>query len=200
MSEIQSGVEAPILNVMGDLVALGPLRRDLLPLYQRWVNSFPVMHPLGMVYRPQTLDAEEAWYNSMAKAPDAALFTIYERSTMRPIGSTSLRDIDHSQGTANFGIFIGEQDCWGRGYGTEATSLVLDYGFTALSLHNIMLRVFSYNQRALRAYSRAGFRVIGRRREAHRLGGQTYDVILMDCLATECQSPAFHRMLNVDKP
>ena len=30
--------ETPILNVVGERVALGPLREDLLPLYGRWIN------------------------------------------------------------------------------------------------------------------------------------------------------------------
>jgi RimJ/RimL family protein N-acetyltransferase len=64
---------------------------------------------------------------------------------------------------------------------------MLDYGFTALGLHSIMLTVFSNNERGLRAYKRAGFRECGRRREAWRLGNRAYDVIYMDCLATEFQ-------------
>lgn len=73
---------------------------------------------------------------------------------------------------------------------------MLDYGFNALRLHNIMLSVFSYNQRGLRAYERAGFRVAGRRRQAQRLGQDTYDVIFMDCLATEFDSPVLRRLLS----
>jgi diamine N-acetyltransferase len=97
--------------------------------------------------------------------------------------------------TADFDIAIGEKDCWGKGCGTEAAALMLDYGFTALGLHNIHLSVWSFNERAIRAYRRAGFREIGRRRGAHRLGGQAYDVIYMDCLATEFQSPVLRRLL-----
>ncbi len=33
----------------------------------------------------------------------------------------------------------------GRGYGTETTRLMLDYAFTALGLHNVMLTVFVFN-------------------------------------------------------
>ena len=40
--------EEPILNVVGELVALGPLRRDLLPLYQRWINDLGTMRTLGV--------------------------------------------------------------------------------------------------------------------------------------------------------
>jgi RimJ/RimL family protein N-acetyltransferase len=66
---------------------------------------------------------------------------------------------------------------------------MLDYAFVALGLHCVHLSVHSYNERGIRAYTRAGFKVAGRWREAHRLGGRAYDVILMDCLATEFQSP-----------
>jgi RimJ/RimL family protein N-acetyltransferase len=95
--------------------------------------------------------------------------------------------VDHYNRTATFGILIGEKDCWGKGYGTEATRLVLDYAFTGLGLHNVMLNVFANNERAIRAYRRAGFREIGRRRQAHRTGGDLEDVVFMDCLATDLQ-------------
>ena len=62
---------------------------------------------------------------------------------------------------------------------------MLDYGFTTLGLHNVMLIVDSENRWAIRAYLRAGFKDIGRRREARRTGEQRSDDIYMDCLATD---------------
>jgi RimJ/RimL family protein N-acetyltransferase len=186
----------PIWTLTGGKVALGPIRRDLLLLYQRWINDFAVVRTLGAPLAPITWEAEDAWYQRASKGDGEALFTVYERETGRPIGGTGLHDIDHRHGTAEFGILIGEKECWGKGYGTEATRLMLDYGFTALGLHNIMLRVHSYNERGLRAYTRAGFRIIGRRRESHRLAGRAYDTVLMDCLATEFQSPVLQELLE----
>jgi len=58
-----------------------------------------------------------------------------------------------------------------------------------------MLRVISANTQAIRAYSRAGFRPIGRWRQAVRLGDRRYDVVLMDCLATEFRSPVLAALL-----
>jgi diamine N-acetyltransferase len=124
-----------------------------------------------------------------------AMFCIYERSTMRPIGTTSLEEINRIHSAAEFDIRIGEKDCWGKGYGTEATRLMLDYGFTALGLHSIRLVVLSYNERAIHAYTRAGFKRAGRIREAWRLGGRAYDLIQMDCLSTEFQSEVLHSLL-----
>lgn len=195
METSQHDPAAPIVNIAGDRVALGPLRRDLLPLYQRWINDFEVARTLLLGLRPATREAEEAWYDRAATSERDVALTVYERAMMRPIGNTGLHQIDHVHRIAEFGIVIGEKDCWGKGYGTETATLMLDYAFTGLGLHNVMLRAYSFNERGIRAYTRAGFREIGRRRPAHRLGGRAYDIVLMDCLATEFQSPVLHRLL-----
>src|SRR5438093_1419179 len=152
--------------ITGEKVALGLLRRELLPLCLKWHNDFEVTRTDGCEQRLTTWEEQEAWYERICKDERRTHFVIYERATSRPIGTTNLRDIDHCMRTAEFGVTIGEKDCWGRGYGTEATLLTLDYGFSALGLHNIWLDVLSYNERGIRAYKRAGFREIGRRREA----------------------------------
>lgn len=193
MSDADS-LQAPTINIRGERVALGPLRRDLLPLYQRWINDWEVIRTLGQPMRPMTWEAEEAWYDGASRG--GVQFQIYERDTLRPIGTTGLHDIDHQHRTAIFGILIGEKDCWGKGYGTETARLMLDYGFTALGLNNIMLQVFSFNERGIRAYLRAGYHEIGRRRQAHRLHGESHDIILMDCLASEFESPVLKRILS----
>lgn len=176
---------APILNVVGDCVALGPQRRDLTSLVERWLNDFAVQAPLGAPLRPVSREAALSIFEQSNAAPDQVWFTVYERSTMQPIGISGLRDIDHAHRRAELVIFLGERDRWGKGYGTETTRLVLSYGFTDLGLHTIMLRVYSFNERGIRAYRRAGFREVGRWREAHRLAGRAYDVIFMDCLAAQ---------------
>ena len=187
----------PIVNIVGELVALGPMRRDLLPLYQRWINDFEVTRTLLFPMRPVSAEAEDAWYAGVALgqadervggAATLVTFTVYERATWRPLGTTELRNIDHRHRRAEFGIVLGEKDCWGKGYGTETTRLMLDYGFTAPELHNILLTTQAYNERGIRAYTHAGFREIGRRREAHRFGGRAHDVVYMDCLASEFES------------
>ena len=186
----QLSQEEPIINIRGEKVCLGPVYRGIIPLFAKWDNDFEVTVLAGDPLRPKSKDQIESDYTSFCKSEDRWLaFVIYEAATMLPIGGTDLRHIDGTHRTAEFGISIGEKDCWGKGYGTETVILMLDYGFSVLGLHNIMLDTFSYNERAIRAYTRAGFREIGRRREATRLGGQVYDVVFMDCLATEFHSP-----------
>ncbi len=181
----------PIINITGEKVCLGPAAREHIPLFARWANDFAVTVLAGDPLRPRSLESYEAEYErtSTSDSLHSAWFVIYERMTLRPIGEVGLRHISPVHHTADLGIYIGEKDCWGKGYGTEAVILVLDYGFTVLGLHNIMLTTFSYNERAIRAYKRAGFREFGRRRECVRLGARLYDDVYMDCLAAEFSSP-----------
>jgi RimJ/RimL family protein N-acetyltransferase len=191
--------EQPVINILGEKVALGPHRRDLVPLYQRWLNDFEVIATLGARLRPMTLESEGDWYERVSREQTDVVFVIYDRASMRPIGSTGLHDVDHLHGTAEFGILIGEKEFWNRGYGTETARLMLDHGFTLMGLNNIMLTVFDYNGRGIRAYTRAGFREFGRRRQARRLGGRRHDVVYMECLASEFESPLLHRLLPEDE-
>ena len=184
----------PIVNITGERVALGPARRDLIPLYQRWINDFETLRNLGQAPMPMTLDAETTWYEETAKSGNP-FFTIYELPSWRPIGTTALHDVDHRHGLAEFGILIGEPEARGKGLGAEVTRLMADYAFSVLGLHNVMLRVFAFNAGAIRAYEKAGFREIGRRRSATAMGGRRWDIVYMDCVPDDLQGasrfPAF---------
>jgi diamine N-acetyltransferase len=194
----RTGDERPVLNIEGELVALGPLRRDLVPLYQRWINNLEVARGIG-AFLPSTVEKETEWYESQAKSESYITFTIYELSTLRPIGTAGLMHVDHRNRRAEFGIVIGEPECRNRGYGTETARLVLDYAFTVVGLHNVMLSVFEFNRGAVRAYEKAGFKEIGRRRQSYFAGCRVWDEIWMDCLSTEFESPILAELFKTDE-
>jgi RimJ/RimL family protein N-acetyltransferase len=110
---------------------------------------------------------------------------IHVAESDRLIGSCAFSQLDGDNGSAMFHITIGEKDTWGRGYGTEATALMLEHAFTALGLHRVALSVFEFNERAIRAYRRCGFSVEGRAREAIWRDGHWWDEIQMSILAEE---------------
>ena len=112
-------------------------------------------------------------------------FAIVKLENDQVIGTCSLHDIDNIRRTATLGIFIGEDENRSKGYGTEALKLLLDYGFNYFNLNNIMLTVYNFNERAIKAYKKAGFKEFGRRRKAYFLNGKYYDVVYMDILAEE---------------
>ena len=190
----------PIVNISGDRVALGPLRRDLIPLYHRWFNDFAVRRTRVRPPRATTLEAQEREYDELATSNDRHTFTVYDRATWRPIGDAALQGVDFRHGSAYFAITIGEAAYRGKGYGTETTRLVLDYAFTALGLHTVKLEVAEFNLAGRNAYRKAGFREVGRWRQAWRLNGRAWDIICMDCLATEFTSPVLARIFVPDEP
>jgi diamine N-acetyltransferase len=185
----------PIITLEGEKVALGPLSRSYLGHFQRWFNDLEVMTTYSIRWSPKTEEGADEWYRRVSEDRQAVAFMVYRRAERVPLGYTMLLNINHYHQIADFDIILGEKAVWGQGYGTEATLLTLDYGFTALNLHSIMLTVRAFNERGLRAYERAGFRVFGRRREARQLAGRRYDLIYMECLASEFQSPVLHKLL-----
>jgi RimJ/RimL family protein N-acetyltransferase len=194
--ERQQQQDTTIVNITGERVALGPLRRDLVPLYQKWRNDFEVQRTFGDLPAPVTLEAREKWYDEQI-ASDAYWFTIYEISDpLRPIGTTDLFNVDYRYRIGQFGMLLGEADARGKGYGTEVTRLMLDFAFTALGLNNVMLTVAEYNLAGRRAYEKAGFREFGRRRQSDILNGVVYDEVYMDCIAAEFESPVLGRVFR----
>jgi RimJ/RimL family protein N-acetyltransferase len=194
--------ERPIVNIRGRLVALGPLRRDLVPTYARWDNDYGTRRTDDPAEaRPVTLDELLNDYDEWARSAAARRirFTVYEVATWRPIGTTILRDLNRHSRTAVLGVTIGEPACRGKGYGTEATRLTLDQAFTVMGLHTVLLDALATNPAGLRAYEKAGFREIGRWRESALVGGRYCDTVFMECLARDFESPVLAGVFAPDR-
>jgi diamine N-acetyltransferase len=165
-------------------VGLGTLRHDLILTYLKWRSDLEVLRGTGESSQVPTLEATESWYEQATTPGNRDVhFTIYDLDDLAPVGTALLVRVNQHAGTAEFGLTIGERR--NQGLGTEATRLVLDWAFTVMGLHNILLVTFSWNLPAIRAYSKAGFREIGRRRGAVVTYGQRHDQILMDAVADE---------------
>ena len=102
-----------------------------------------------------------------------------------PIGGIRLHAMDLKDRRASLAIGLWDRDLLGKGYGTEAISLVLAHAFDTLGLHRIGVRVLSFNQRAIRAYEKCGFVVEGRERETAFVNGIWHDDIMMGLLESE---------------
>lgn len=176
--------DAPIVNFTSERLAFGPCGSEHIASSLKWANDWQVSAPRGMPLRPYSLDTATRW-NERNRADGSYWFMMYERSSLRPIGEAGFTNVDLFNRSAEYGIAIGETDCWNKGYGTEATRAMLGYGFVHLRLHIVWLRVSSANPAAVRAYTKAGFRPAGRLREAQWINDQAHDVIYMDCLAQE---------------
>lgn len=191
----------PILNIVGEKVALGPPNNAQLPAYARWFSDIETMRTQGSPGPgPRTVEEIGTWYDAeMSGNRERAWFSVYERASMRLIGFVELNHIDHRHRTATMSLMVGEPDARGQGYGAEMARLILDYGFTAVGLHNIMLEVYSLNEAGIHAYRKAGFTEFARRTQAYFADGQWWDVILMEALSTEFESPQLAQVFAPDE-
>ena len=92
-------------------------------------------------------------------------------------------DLIHSE--AWVGIAIGEREYWGKGYGTEAMRLILQYAFMELNLQRVSLGLHAYNERALKSYEKVGFQFEGRTRSDQLREGKRTDTLWMGILRDE---------------
>ena len=133
----------------------------------------------NLIYqKPFTEEGHAAWLREQVEPGHAAQFIICVAD--REIGSVYLRDIDREKKTAEYGVFIGEEEALGRGYGTAAAILCLDYGFETLRLQKIFLRFVEGNTGARKSYEKAGFQMIEGRRETVCLEQGQREVFFME--------------------
>ncbi|MEV5570397.1 GNAT family protein [Spirillospora sp. NPDC052269] len=177
--------------LVGDGAGLGPFRADLVDTYWRWEQDPGALVGYGR-QTPDSLENRREGYQHQARGTaDQARFTVYDTSAdgpSVPVGATALL-VDHHVRTAEFFIQIGAP-ARGRGIGTEATRLTLDYAWHVTNLACVHLAVLAPNVGAIRAYEKAGFRRSGVRRQSGYWLGDRCDEILMDALPAEFVGPS----------
>lgn len=122
----------------------------------KWRNKESVRK--NFIYQDDfTKESQENWMKNQIEPGKSVQMIIFSKVQNRPVGSVYLRDIDWKNKKAEYGIFIGEDDARGCGYGTEAALLMLDYAFKRLGIHKVYLRVLKENIAAQRSYEKAVF-------------------------------------------
>ncbi|HUU53985.1 MAG TPA: GNAT family N-acetyltransferase [Armatimonadota bacterium] len=140
-------------------IKLRPIRIDDAEMCLRWISD-PAVHAfLGLLEPARTLEQERSWIASILTDKDHQRAFVIEIEKGDPIGTCGLRAIDREDGTALFGIMIGEKGMWDRGYGTAATGALLEYAFGELDLKEVRLSCHRENRRGIRCYEKAGFRL-----------------------------------------
>lgn len=145
----------------GQRVILRPLERADIPTLRRWMNNPEVTQYLMRVF-PIMEKEEEEWIDIKHKSQNDFALGIVETSEQKLIGSIGLHSINWVHRTATTGTVLGEKEYWGKGYGTEAKMLLLDFAFNALDLYGVLSRVLAYNERSLAYGKKCGYVEVGR--------------------------------------
>jgi RimJ/RimL family protein N-acetyltransferase len=169
-------------KLVGKKCYLSPIDINDAEKFTEWLNDLEILVNLQIYNSIINFESEKEFLTNLSKGHN---YSIIDLKTNELIGNCGFLDIDHVNQTAETGIFIGNKNLWNKGYGTEALTLLIDYGFKALNMHNILLRVYEYNKNAIRCYEKIGFQHIGKRRGALDRNLEKHDIIFMDLLKNE---------------
>lgn len=155
----------------------------------KWRNSDYVRE--HFIYQALfTKESHENWIRTMVETGkvDQLIICIKSDGEDVPVGSVYIRDIDKVHNKAEYGIFIGEESARGRGIGSMAASLMIEYCFKQLKLHRLFLRVFADNAGAIRSYEKAGFIKEAYLKDDVKIQGEYRDIVLMGIINPEEES------------
>ena len=162
---------------------------DLRPVREEDAAGLAAVEPetlrLTGTHTTHSMEALRAWYRSRAEHNDRLDVSIIERSTESWVGEVVLNDLDPVNRLCSLRILIAAVANYGRGFGTEATTLVLDHAFNAVGVHRVELEVYRFNPRARHVYEKVGFVYEGTKRRALLWDDEWIDADLMSVLASE---------------
>lgn len=162
-------------------IYLRPITVDDTDDIIRWRNSEDV-RKYFIDQGEFTKESHLKWLETKIKTGEVIQFMIVEKRTDNAIGSVYLRDVNLKERKAEYGIFIGEEDKKGKGYGTQAARLMIKYAFNEIHLHKLYLRVLADNKKAIASYKKAGFEQEGISKRDVYVRGTYRDIVWMAVL------------------
>jgi RimJ/RimL family protein N-acetyltransferase len=163
----------------GELVTLRSLEREDLRDAWELANDIDVeSRSSDRRPEPATLARFESWFERVtADPPDDRIYFVVEVDG-RFVGRCTLWQIDDYSKVTNLGIALKREE-WGKGYGQDACRVLVDYAFRHLNLRKVCLQVLADDERAVRAYRKAGFVEEGRLKSHAWHQGRYRDVLAM---------------------
>ena len=155
---------------------------DVDERYVGWMNDPQVTRYLESRFVSHTEGSLKAYVRSMSADPDVLLLAIVRNDDGRHIGNVKLGPIDRHHLLANVGILVGERDCWGHGYATEAIGALTTYAFAELGLRKLCAGAYRQNKGSVEAFLKAGWHQEATRPGQFISDGEAVDEVLLGIL------------------
>jgi RimJ/RimL family protein N-acetyltransferase len=162
----------------GGGVAISPALPDDIANLFLWLNDAQAALE-DMPYRPVDCLMFKDWLDQQSKQSAQILFIIRTLQPARAIGFVLFKNLSPVFRAAELGVRIGAEGDRGKGYGSAALKLALQYAWDTLNLERVWLTVLAGNGRAIASYRRAGFEQEGVMRKAAFIGGKWMNVVMM---------------------
>jgi RimJ/RimL family protein N-acetyltransferase len=155
---------------------------DVNDNYYRWMNDPEVTRYLESRFVPNDMASLRDSVENKLKDRSNVFLAIVRSDTEEHIGNIKLGPIDWMHRLADVGVLIGEKDCWGKGYATEAIALVVRLAFHELNLHKLTAGYYIANKGSEKAFRNNGFVVEGVRVKHRFCEGSYVDTVNLGLL------------------
>lgn len=172
---------------VGDLVRLRAIEPEDWEALRKFDENTGDMRRADKIQLPFSDARQREWAEQAAlKKPDGDRFQLAIESLADGVlvGSMTTFDIDYRAGRFMYGIAIGSEHK-GRGYGSNAVSLLLNYMFGERRFHKCEANVWAFNEPSLAFHRKIGFTQEGRLRDHEYFAGRHHDVVLFGMTAPE---------------
>jgi len=170
--------------LIGENIYLRPFERSDLDYIRKWYND-PELRGSIEITEPYNSVKAEQWFDNVCKDDQRIWFAIVLKENDAVVGECGLLRMFYAWKTTDLTMIIGERDAQGKGYGSEAMRLLLDYAFGCLGFHRVALGVAGFNEDAIRFYERHGFKREGIQREGYYYNHKYHDFVMMSILEEE---------------
>lgn len=175
-----------LLELQGNLVYLKKLDKEHVEEYWQGIDQCSIEATVFTGTRQVFGRSEiEGYLDDISSDRSRVDFAMFSKESNHMIGEVAINDIDLNNSSANIRIAINKKDDFGKGYGSEAMALAMNYGFGMLNLHRIELEVLSFNVRAIHTYEKLGFKQEGVKRDGCFFNHRYYNLISMSILEEE---------------
>jgi RimJ/RimL family protein N-acetyltransferase len=170
-------------NLVGNKVTLRPGDESDIYLLSKWYNDVELNKLAG--WSDSKVTVQKLRYNISRSFGYDPMNLMIDNEDGKPIGTIQLYDFNEQDKSCKLGIRIGDRDYWGKGYGEDAVKTLLEYAFMKIDIYRVTLRVYEYNERAVKCYLKCGFQYEGRLRHSACIDGEFYDEIIMGALKSD---------------
>lgn len=170
------------------LYVRGLCRADIDSDYFLWFDDQDVCKHNSHGFFPNSRSKMEAYFDELESSERALVWAIITRESEIHVGNISLQNINWRTRSAEFAILLGHKEARGKGYGFEASMMLLRHGFNKLGLNRIYCGTSANNIAMQKLAGKLHMQQEGRRRSALHEGGEYVDVIEYGLLREEHES------------
>ena len=165
----------PVLKAPGiRLVPFGP--RHITERYVAWLNDPAVVRFSELRHRRHTRRSCRAYLDGMRGGGHAFWAIMADLRSARHIGNIAAY-IDRANEVAEVSILIGERSAWGRGIGSAAWSLVIEWLLASAGVRKVVAGTMAANKAMVRIMERSGMTLEARFQRHYLLEGKPVDVV-----------------------